>query len=104
MPDILLHAPNCEDNFAVVEIKLASNKSKPLKKDLDKLVLFQRVLRYETLMEVLIGTNAELNSWDRRFDARNYQTGRAIHIIFLSLESHRIAIRQIGHAGQNRRL
>ena len=103
MPDILLHGPDSEDNFAIVEIKLASNKNKSLKKDLDKLVLFQRVLRYETLVEVLIGTNAELSSWNRRFDAQSFQTGRVIDIIFLSLESHRTAIRQIGHAGPNRR-
>src|SRR6266567_9190786 len=58
MPDFLFHLPKLDCNVAVVEIKLAVNPG--LQEDLDKLTLFHNILKYQYLIEVIIGTDAEL--------------------------------------------
>lgn len=66
MPDFLFHVPNSKCNLMVVEIKLASSTKEELKDDLDKLARFRRVLRYETLVEILIGSNKQLSRAEKK--------------------------------------
>jgi hypothetical protein len=101
MPDLLIHVPDTERNLAVVEIKLASNTSKELRDDLDKLALFQRVLRYETLIEIVIGETNEFHLVHRVLDKVNADTGATINILFLSLDDHRIEHRSVKYREVN---
>ena len=62
MPDFLFHLPEPNRNVAVVEVKLAANDG--LQNDLNKLTVFQEILHYEYLVEIVIGTDAELEDVD----------------------------------------
>jgi hypothetical protein len=95
MPDLLMHQPNSERNLAIVEIKLASNKKKSLMEDIDKLALFQRVLHYETLVEVIIGADEELKTVGHQLNNLDCSSGAKIDILLLSLNDHKIRHRTI---------
>jgi len=95
MPDILFHAPNTERNLAVVEIKLASNNSKPLSKDLNKLLLFQRILHYEILVEIVIGTDQALVKTKAQLIRLSKNIRATIFVILLSLTDHRTSVVKI---------
>jgi hypothetical protein len=101
MPDLLLHVPNTERNLAVIEIKLASNKLKYLKDDLNKLALFQRVLRYENLIEVVIGKDEEFPPINELLDKVDVDNGTPIDVLFLSLDDHRIERHPIKYCEAN---
>lgn len=95
MPDLLFHAPDSNRNLSVVEIKLASNTQKKLEDDLDKLSLFRRVLNYEALIEVLIGSEAGLKEMHSVLDKLDNSGATPINILTLSLDSRRTDIRTI---------
>jgi hypothetical protein len=96
MPDLLFHVPERGPNFAVVEIKLASNRRKSLDSDLRKLRGFQRILGYRWLVEIVIGTPLQLARIEKRLPSLNVKfRGTTIHIIGLSLDTRRGSIRRI---------
>jgi hydroxypyruvate isomerase len=91
MPDLLIHQPNGDKNLAAVEIKMAANDKKYLKDDLDKLALFHKALEYDLKIEILIGSDKDLeNMLSSAFNWSRVDTRDAtrIHIITLSLEEH----------------
>jgi len=95
MPDLLFHVPDSRRNLAVVEIKLAANNYKPLKEDLAKLTLFRRILEYETLVEIIIGSNDQLGMTNQQLDELNSDHGAPIHVLTLSLDDHTTNVRII---------
>jgi len=95
MPDLLFHVPDSGRNISVIEIKLASNTQKKLEDDLDKLALFRRVLKYELLVEILIGGEAELKEMHVMLDKLDNSGATPISILTLSLDSRRTDIRTI---------
>src|SRR5438874_397838 len=91
MPDLLIHLPDStEKNLAVVEIKLASNRQKNLICDLNKLGMFQRILKYKTLVEVIIGANKEIEVLQRKIERLNRRNGANIDVLFLSIDDHKV--------------
>jgi hypothetical protein len=103
MPDFLFHIPDTKRNLAVVEIKLASNPEKKLEDDLDKLALFGRALRYESLIEILIGYRSELDETKVLLNKLNGLGETPISIACLSLDDHRLEWLEIKHQ-ENRRI
>jgi hypothetical protein len=97
MPDLLFHDPKSDHNLAVIEIKLASNTDKNLKADLEKLALFRRALRYETLVEILIGSDAELLASHEYVRGLSFDCDAPIHILTVSLDDHRTNILQVNN-------
>jgi hypothetical protein len=97
MPDLLFHVPDSTTNLAVVEVKLASNPSKSLHADLKKLALFKRVLGYETLVEVVVGTAAELSETETEFEAKiaaDAATGTPIDLLLVEFGSAEVRHRR----------
>src|SRR5882724_996059 len=91
MPDLLIHLPDStERNLAVVEIKLASNRQKNLISDLNKLAMFQRILKYKTLVEVIIGAHNEIDDLQHRIEKLSQRGGANIDVLFLSIDDHKV--------------
>jgi hypothetical protein len=91
MPDILIHKPDTnEKNLAIIEIKLASNRQKVLECDFNKLAMFQRILKYQKLIEIIVGTDNEIESLRRKIDDMNQRVGPEIIILYLSIENHEV--------------
>ena len=91
MPDLLMHLPDStERNLAVVEIKLASNRQKNLISDLNKLAMFQRILKYKTLVEVIIGAHNEIDDLQHRIGKLSQRGGANIDVLFLSIDDHKV--------------
>jgi hypothetical protein len=89
IPDVLIHKPNSTDqNFAVIEFKLASNCG-DLKKDFDKLVAFKQKLNYNHLIEVVIGNKETLVRAERVMEELNGSSGEEIDIIYFNTDSWR---------------
>lgn len=60
IPDFIIHIPDKTDkNLAVLEFKLTSNLDK-IEDDFEKLVKFKKHLKYEHIIEVIIGSKASL--------------------------------------------
>ena len=60
IPDFIIHIPDKTDkNLAVLEFKLTSNLGK-IREDFDKLVKFKEHLKYEHIIEVVIGGESSL--------------------------------------------
>ena len=95
MPDLLFHDPRSDRNLAVIEIKLASNTNKNLKKDLEKLALFRRDLHYDTLVEILIGSDAELRESQEHLRGLCFDCDAPIYILAVSLDDHRTNILRV---------
>jgi hypothetical protein len=91
MPDLLIHKPDSnEKNLAVVEIKLASNPQKSVEADFNKLAMFRRILKYQRLIEIIIGTDSEIESLRRQIDEMTQRDGTEIVILYLSIENHKV--------------
>jgi hypothetical protein len=107
MPDFLFHLPKPDCNVAVLEIKLAANPG--LQKDLDKLTLFRNILRYEHLVEIVIGTDAELretetvlNIWAK--ESKQVEGASLIEILYLSLDDKSVWYRPTVYAHSTARM
>jgi len=61
IPDFIIHIPNTKRNLAVIEFKLASNLS-DVEGDFEKLGEFRKMLKYQYLVQVIIGNNSSLES------------------------------------------
>lgn len=85
MPDFLLHKPGTEDDFAVIEFKLASNYNQ-LEGDFKKLIKFWQKLHYEFLIEVVIGKDSELKTAINRINQLKTPRGKEIIIICFNTE------------------
>jgi hypothetical protein len=107
MPDFLFHLPEPDCNLAVVEIKLAANPG--LQDDLDKLTLFRSILRYEHLVEIVIGTDVQLGKTEALLNLWAEESKRAnspteIDILCLSLDDKKVQHRRIIYAHSTSRL
>lgn len=73
IPDFIIHIPNTNKNFAVLEFKLSSNLSK-IKDDFEKLIDFRKpqppseYLEYEHIVEVIIGSKDSLKRAKKRIE------------------------------------
>lgn len=90
-PDFIIHVPsNTNKNLAVIEFKLATNLSN-IKGDFEKLVEFRKTpeLKYEYLIEVIIGNSISLESAKRQIMQLNKSDGEEILIIEFDTDSWR---------------
>jgi hypothetical protein len=89
IPDFIIHVPDSpEDNYAVIEFKLASQGVKDISEDLDKLVGFQGPdLHYDHIVEVIIGTKKELERRREPVRSKAQELGQPITIVEFNIES-----------------
>jgi hypothetical protein len=85
IPDFLLHKPNTNENFAVIEFKLASN-TEGIRDDFEKLIAFKQRLQYNYLVEVVIGDENSLRNAMRQIKRLNNSDGEEIIIIALNTD------------------
>jgi hypothetical protein len=107
MPDFLFHLPEPNRNLAVVEIKLAANPG--LQDDLDKLTLFQSILGYQHLVEIVIGTDAQLGEIDTVLqiwagESEQVGTESTIEILYVSLSDKKVRHRRTTYTHSSCRL
>jgi len=89
IPDFLLHKPNTNKNFAVIEFKLTSNIDE-IEKDFKKLIAFKYELNYEYLIEIIIGDENSLkNAKERIYSSLNDPNGEKIILIEFNTNSWR---------------
>lgn len=88
IPDFLLHKPNTNKNFAVIEFKLASNTAR-IRDDFKKLIAFKQKLQYNYLIEVIIGDETLLKNTRRRIEQLNNSDGEEIILIEFNTDSRR---------------
>jgi len=91
VPDFILHKPNTDTNFAVIEFKLASNLRK-IEDDFRKLILFKRIgldysVKYEYLIEVVIGSKEELQKAVKHIERLHDLDGEEIIVIEFNTDS-----------------
>ena len=86
IPDFLLHKPNANENFAVIEFKLASNIDE-IEKDFKKLIAFKCRLRYIYLIEIIIGDENSLRTAKERIRSLNNSDGEEIILIEFNTDS-----------------
>jgi len=88
IPDFILHIPKSDVNFAVIEIKLATNRYK-LEDDFCKLLDFKGnpALTYDHLIEIIIGNDKELESIKKRIETIQKPKGELINIISFNTDS-----------------
>lgn len=60
VPDFIIHIPNTQNNFVVIEMKLANN-IRNIEKDFQKLNEFKK-LHYKNLVEIIIGYDKNLKN------------------------------------------
>jgi len=84
IPDFIIHTPDTDVNFAVIEFKLASSNITKIKDDLKKLSKFKRKLNYENTVEVIIGDTEQLNKLDENNDLF---IGKELTLIFFNTDS-----------------
>ena len=93
IPDFLLHKPNTDKNFAVIEFKLAfyeNTFNSDIKEDFKKLATFKQKLDYDYLIEVVIGQGTQLKTAKKRIENNlNNSDGEEIIIIEFDTKSWR---------------
>ncbi len=99
MPDFLLHKPSSNNNFAVIEFKLASRKNE-LKDDFDKLVAFRDILGYKYLIEIIIGDEHSLNECRKEYLRLSSNEGTEIIIIEFNTKTWRAEYTKIKYSVQ----
>lgn len=91
MPDFLLHKPNTNENFAVIEFKLASNSNiSRIEKDFKKIIAFKRELGYVYLIEIIIGDGNSLRNAKECILSPNNPDGEEIILIEFNTNSWRV--------------
>lgn len=85
MPDFLLHKPHSNQNFAVIEFKLASNHGQ-IKDDFDKLYEFKKI-GYKYVIEVVVGEKTQLSTAKQKIDSICNRAGKYIDIVEFDTES-----------------
>ena len=86
IPDFIIHIPNTETNLAVIEFKLASDLS-DLDGDFKKLAEFKKVLRYQYLVQVIIGNSSSLKSARECVRQLSSANGEKVIIIEFNVDS-----------------
>jgi hypothetical protein len=83
IPDFILHVPSAGRNLCVIEFKRATNLGK-IDLDLDKLLDFRRneALRYDYIMEVVIGNDAQLSRAIELIQSKKKVDGEIINIVY----------------------
>lgn len=89
IPDFIIHIPNTKTNLAVIEFKLASNLSE-IKGDFKKLTEFKKVLKYQYLIQVIIGNSSSLGSARERIRQLSFANGEKIIIIEFNVDSWKV--------------
>lgn len=93
IPDFLLHKPNTDKNFAVIEFKQAFYKNtfnSDIKEDFKKLVTFKQKLDYDYLIEVVIVQGTQLKTAKKHIENNlNNSDGEEIIIIEFDTKSWR---------------
>lgn len=90
MPDFILHNPDSRrNNLGVIEFKRAyvsgQSNAPSIRKDFDKLVNFKKPpLKYKTVIEVIIGTEDEINRLKRLI--RSKEDGESIWILWFNID------------------
>jgi hypothetical protein len=84
MPDFLFHLPQPGKNRAVVEVKLANRPLPKIATDLNKLVDFHDVFKYDDLIEILVGSDYD---FDLIIPKLSSSTGTPIHLLCLSTDT-----------------
>lgn len=84
MPDFLLHRPYSNQNFAVIEFKLASNCGQ-IKYDFDKLYEFKKI-GYEYVFEVVVGEKTQLSTAKQKINSICNHVGERIDIVEFDTE------------------
>lgn len=83
MPDFILHVPGKPENYAVIELKLASRSFKDILKDIEKLKCFREKLGYITPVLILFGKKKDLE--DRLNKIREIPGIKSIYILGYNL-------------------
>ncbi len=88
IPDFILHVPDKSLNLAVLEFKLATNLGK-IDHDFDKLLDFHNnaALKYENIIEVVIGDTNQLEKATDTIKKYNDEDGETIVIIYFNTET-----------------
>ena len=93
IPDFLLHKPNTDKNFAVIEFKQAFYKNtfnSDIKEDFKKLAAFKQKLDYDYLIEVVIVQGTQLKTAKKHIENNlNNSDGEEIIIIEFDTKSWR---------------
>lgn len=84
MPDFLFHLPQAGQNRAVAEVKLAGRSSQDIATDLKKLVRFHDKFEYDDLIEILVGSDRDIERVIREISS---STGTTIHLLCLSTKT-----------------
>jgi len=89
MPDFIVHIPNSNQNFAVIEFKLATRTAEDIKKDIKKLVKFKtkQELKYDKGVEVILGDKQSLEVLRAEIDNWNEIRGEEIIIVEFNTDS-----------------
>ena len=88
IPDFILHVPDHSLNLAVLEFKLATNLAK-IDHDFDKLLDFHKndALKYENIIEVIIGDTKQLEKATKIIKKHNNENGESLTIIYFNTET-----------------
>jgi len=89
IPDFIIHVPNTKMNLIVVEFKLASNL-RNIEGDFKKLVEFKKVLKYQYLIQVIIGNSNSLGSARQRIKQLSSLNREKIIIMEFNLDSWKV--------------
>ena len=88
IPDFILHVPSFRPNLAVLEFKLATNLGE-IDYDFDKLLAFRKndALKYENLIEVVIGNTKQLEKAVEFIKRYEKADGETVNIICFNTET-----------------
>jgi hypothetical protein len=89
IPDFIFHIPDTNDNYVVIEFKLAKSKNQYIKKDIEKLIKFKTNvdLKYRFAIEVLIGNTKEIDKALNYLRKISRKEGKGIEILILTLNT-----------------
>ena len=85
MPDFLIHIPNKDKNYVVIELKMAKRNIKDILKDVQKLINFKKELGYEFLVLLLFGKRRALKNKLEKILEK--EESKEIHILAYNLET-----------------
>ncbi len=88
IPDFILHRPNKENqNFAIIEFKLANRNKRSIENDFKKLIEFKKELKYKNIIEVIIGDHITLKNGKRIVKDLEKPKGEKIKLIEYNVEN-----------------
>jgi len=96
IPDFIFHIPDTNDNYVVIEFKLAKRKNQYIKKDIEKLIKFKTNvdLKYRYAIEVLIGNTKEIDKTINYLKKISGTDGKGIEILILTLNTDNWTVKE----------